>query len=48
MDIVDYTKFERYYWKNSDLTGEEICLKFLDEYDDEYVDEIKEEIKKNS
>lgn len=48
MDIVDYTKFESYYWQNSDLTGEEICLRFLDEYDDEYIDEIKEEIKKNS
>ena len=48
MDIVDYTKFESYYWQNSNLNGEEICLKFLDRYNDEYIDEIKEEIKKNS
>lgn len=48
MDIVDYSKFEEYFWNNNDLNGEEICLKFLDKYDDKYIDEIKEEIKKNS
>ena len=47
MDIVDYTKFEEYFWQNSDLDGKEICLRFLDKYDDEYIDEIKEEIKKS-
>jgi len=47
MDIIDYTKFEDYFWNNSDLSGEEICLKFLDQYDDEYSNEIKEEIKRN-
>ena len=46
MDIVDYTKFEDYFWENSNLDGKEICLRFLDKYDDEYIDEIKEEIKK--
>jgi len=48
MDIVDYTKFEQFFWDNKDLDGNEICLKFLDKYDDEYINEIKEEIKKNS
>ncbi len=48
MDILDYTKFEQYYWKNSNLGGNEICLKFLERYDGEDVDEIKEKIKKNS
>lgn len=47
MDIIDYTKFEEYYWNHPDLSGEEICLKFLDQYDDEYCNEIKEEIKRN-
>ena len=45
MDIVDYTEFERFYWKNYDLDGKEICLRFLDRYDDKYTNEIKEEIK---
>lgn len=48
MDIVDYTKFEKYFWENSDLNPKEICLSFLEKYDDEYIDEIKEEIKRNS
>ncbi|SDA65734.1 hypothetical protein [Methanobrevibacter millerae] len=47
MDIVDYSKFEDFFWKNSDLNKEEICLKFLDKYDDEEIEEIKEEIKRN-
>ena len=47
MDIIDYTKFEEYYWNHPDLSGEEICLKFLDQYDDECSNEIKEEIKRN-
>ena len=45
MDIVDYTKFEDYFWKHSDLNGKEICLRFLEKYDDEEIEEIKEEIK---
>ncbi len=45
MDIVDYTEFERFYWKNYDLDGKEICLRFLDRYDDKYINELKEEIK---
>ena len=48
MDIVDYTKFEEYFWQNSNLDGNEICLKFLNNYDDKDIEEIKEEIKKNS
>lgn len=48
MDIIDYTKFEEYYWQNSDLDGNEICLKFLEKYDSRDIEEIKEEIKKNS
>lgn len=48
MDIVDYTKFEKYFWENSDLNPKEICLSFLEKYNDEYIDEIKEEIKRNS
>jgi hypothetical protein len=44
MDIVDYTKFEDYFWKHSNLNGKEICLKFLEKYDDEEIEEIKEEI----
>lgn len=48
MDIVDYTKFEDYFWKHPDLDGKDICLRFLEKYDDDYIDEIKEEIKKNS
>lgn len=47
MDIVDYTKFEKYFWENSDLNPKEICLSFLEKYDDEYIGEIKEEIKRN-
>ena len=47
MDIVDYTKFEEFFLKNSDLNNEEICLKFLDNFDDEEIDEIKEEIRRN-
>ena len=45
MDIVDYTKFEDYFWKHPDLNGKEICLRFLEKYDDEEIEEIKEEIK---
>ena len=48
MDMVDYTKFEEYFWKNSDLDGNEICLKFLEKYDGDDIAEIKEKIKKNS
>lgn len=48
MDIVDYTKFEKYYWENSNLDPKEICLNFLEKYDDKYINEIKEEIKRNS
>ena len=48
MDIIDYTKFEEYFWQNSNLDGNEICLKFLNDYDGKYIKEIKEEIKKNS
>ena len=48
LDIIDYTKFEEYFWQNSNLDGNEICLKFLNEYDGKYIKEIKEEIKKNS
>ena len=47
MDIIDYTKFEQYFWQNSNLDGNEICLKFLENYDGEDIDEIIEEIKKN-
>ena len=47
MDIVDYSKFEDFFLKNSDLTNEEICLRFLDGYDDEEIEEIKEEIKRD-
>ncbi len=48
MNSVDYTKFEEYFWKNSNLDGNEICLKFLKNYDGEDIEEIKKEIKKNS
>lgn len=48
MGIVDYTKFEEYFWQNSNLDGNEICLKFLEKYDGRDIDELKEEIKKNS
>ena len=48
MYIIDYTKFEEYFWQNSNLDGNEICLKFLNDYDGKYIKEIKEEIKKNS
>ena len=48
MDILDYTKFEEFFWQNSNLDGIEICLKFLNNFDGEDIEEIKEEIKKNS
>lgn len=48
MDIVDYTKFEEFYWQNSNLDSEEICLRFLEKYDGDDIEEIKKEIKKNN
>ena len=46
MSCIDYTDFERYFYKNSDLSGIEICLNYLNQFsDDEDVQEIISEIK---
>lgn len=46
MSCIDYTDFERYFYKNSDLSGIEICLNYLNQFsDDQDVQEIISEIK---
>lgn len=46
MSCIDYTDFERYFYKNSDLSGIEICLNYLNQFsDNEDVQEIISEIK---
>ena len=49
MDIVDYTDFEDYFYKNSDLNPLDVCLNYLNQFkNDSYFQEIIDEIKKDS
>ena len=41
-------RFEEFNYKKAREYVNEICLKFLNNYDDKDIEEIKEEIKKNS
>lgn len=48
MQIVDYTDFENYFYKNSGLNPYEICLNYLKQFgDDEYIMEIMDEVKRD-
>lgn len=49
MEMVNYTDFEDYFWKNDHLVGTEICLNYLSQFDDEeYISDIISQIKKTS
>ena len=48
MDIVNYTDFENYFYRHTNLNPLEVCLNYLNQFeDDEYVLEIIDNIKKD-
>lgn len=46
MTCVDYTDFEKYFYDNGDLSGIDICLNYLNQFEGRDFDEVICEIKK--
>lgn len=44
LNLFDYTDFEKFFQSHKEMSGKEIVLKYLDQFDDEEVLELKKEI----
>lgn len=48
MTLIDYTDFEKYFYENKNLNGNEICISYLEQFkDDEEISELIRQINFN-